>query len=143
MNKLKADKQRMVIGALVEGASIRSVERMTGVHRDTITRLMVRVADGCQKMMDERMQGLRCKRLQMDEAWTFVGKKQRHLKPGEDPRRCGDHWIWVALDPDSKLVPVHRVGKRDYQTAKAFVDDLAPRLANRVQLSTDALNIYS
>ncbi len=90
MNKLDLDRRTAVISALVEGCSIRSVERMTGVHRDTITRLMVRVGDVSALFMDTEMRGLTCRHLQMDEIWCYVGKKQRHLKPTDDSAKNGD-----------------------------------------------------
>lgn len=142
MNKLSMDKQTAVISALVEGVSIRSIERMTGVHRDTIMRLMVRVGDGCQRIMDEKMRNLPCKHLQLDEIWCYVGKKQRHVKASDDPGAVGDFYTWVAIDSDTKLVPSYKVGKRDGETGQAFVDDLAGRLANRVQISSDGLKLY-
>ena len=142
MNKLKSHKQEMVIAALVEGSSIRSTERMTGVHRDTITRLMLRVGNTCQDLMDQKMQNLRSKNIQVDEIWCFVGKKQRHLTTADNPKTCGNFWTWVALDADSKLVPTYRVGKRDLNVAIEFISDLSSRLANRVQLSSDMLQLY-
>ena len=142
MNKLGMDKQTAVISALVEGISIRSIERMTGVHRDTIMRLMVRVGDGCQRLMDEKMRDLPCKHLQLDEIWAYVGKKQRHVKKSDDPTQVGDFYTWVAIDSTTKLIPSFRVGKRDAETGQAFVDDLAGRLANRVQISSDGLRLY-
>lgn len=142
MNKLKSEKQEMVIAALVEGSSIRSTERMTGVHRDTIMRLMVRVGKACQALMDQKMRNLRCKRIQVDEIWCYVQKKQRHLKRTDNPNRCGDFWTWVALDAETKLVPAYKVGKRNSFMAKEFISDLSSRLANRVQLSSDMLTLY-
>ncbi len=141
-NVLKKEKQQAVIGALVEGASVRSVERMTGVHRDTIIRLMQRVGAGCEALMDSEFYDLRCQRVQVDELWGFVQKKQRHVLPDDDPTRVGDLWTFVAIDADSKLVPAFRVGKRDRQTAQAFMHDLAGRLSGRVQVSADALRHY-
>ena len=142
MNKLKSHKQEMVIAALVEGSSIRATERMTGVHRDTITRLMIRVGNACEKLMDQKMVNLKCKNLQLDEIWCYVGKKQRHLKPKDDPSQYGDFWTWVAIDAESKLVPTYKVGKRDGWMAREFINDLSFRLENRVQLSSDKLNLY-
>jgi IS1 family transposase len=142
MNKLSMDKQMVIISALVEGVSIRSIERMTGVHRDTIMRLMVRVGDGCQRLMDKKMRNLPCQHLQLDEIWCYVGKKQRHVKDTDDPNTVGDFYTWVAIDSTTKLIPSFKVGKRDAETGQAFVDDLADRLANRVQISSDGLNIY-
>ena len=142
MNKLQFEKKTQAIAALVEGNSIRSTERMTGIHRDTIMRLMIRVGSGCEWLMDETMHDLQCKRLQVDEIWSFVGKKQKQLKPEDDRSRLGDTWTWVALDADSKLVPCYRVGKRTGEDAQAFLKDLSSRLTNRVQLSTDGLRAY-
>jgi IS1 family transposase len=140
-NILSADKQIAVIGALTEGSSIRSIERITGVHRDTIMRLGVRVGEGCAKLMDAKMRNLPCQRLQLDEIWGFIGKKQRHVRPTDDPQ-LGDVWTFSAIDAETKLVPAFKVGKRDHVTADAFVSDLAGRLRNRVQISTDALSAY-
>ena len=109
MNKLKLDKQEAVIRALVEGSSIRSTERMTGVHRDTITRLSVRIGETCAEILDTMMHGLRCQRIEVDEVWCYVGKKRRHILPGDDGDRVGDFWTWVAMDADTKLVPTYRV----------------------------------
>ncbi|GMV99323.1 MAG: hypothetical protein AMXMBFR84_04620 [Candidatus Hydrogenedentota bacterium] len=142
MNKLSADKQTQIVSALVEGNSIRSTERMTGVHRDTIMRLMVRVGNGCAQLMDVSIRDLNCQTIQTDEIWSYVGKKQRHLTADDDPARTGDVWTWVALDADSKLVPCYRVGKRTSTDAHAFMRDLSSRLVNRVQLSSDTLNLY-
>ena len=84
MNKLPMDKQISVIGALVEGCSIRSVERMTSIHRDTIMRLGVRVGEGCTRLMDQTMRNLTCRQIQVDEQWSYVGKKQRHVTARDD-----------------------------------------------------------
>ena len=134
MNRLDIDLQTQVINCLVEGNSIRSTERLTNTHRDTIMRLMVRVGEGCARLLDEKMRDLSCQRLQVDEIWSYVGKKQAQLKPDDDRSRLGDQWTFVAIDPDTKLVPTHRVGKRARQNAVAFIDDLSGRLANRVQI---------
>jgi IS1 family transposase len=142
MNILKTEKQEMVIGGLVEGSSIRSIERMTGVHRDTIMRLLVKVGDTCEKIMDTSMRNLTCKDIEVDEVWSFVGKKQRHVTIKDDPRAVGDFYTFVALDSETKLIPAYKVGKRDLPTAKAFISDLASRLSNRVQLSSDKLGAY-
>jgi hypothetical protein len=123
MNKLGTDKQTAIVSALVEGVSIRSIERMTGVHRDTIMRLMVRVGQGCERIMDRRMRDLPCKHLELDEIWCYVGKKQRHVKECDDPNQVGDFYTWVAIDSATKLIPAYKVGKRDAETGQAFVDD--------------------
>lgn len=142
MNILKQEKQEMAIAALVEGSSIRSVERMTGIHRDTIMRLMLRIGETCENLMDSSMKNLPCRKLQMDEIWCFVGKKQRHIQATDNPLEVGDQWVFVALDADSKLIPSYKIGKRDLYTAKSFLNDLSGRLDNKVQLSSDSLKAY-
>jgi IS1 family transposase len=141
-NVLRRADQELVIRCLVDGASVRATERISSVHRDTILRLMVRVGDGCQRLMDRQMRGLTCQRIQVDEIWSFVGKKQRRLTTGDDPTKTGDMWTFVAIDADSKLIPCYRVGKRTGREAQAFLADLESRLSNRVQLSSDALAAY-
>jgi IS1 family transposase len=140
-NVLNTDKQVMIISALAEGSSIRSIERMTGVHRDTIMRLGVKVGQGCTALMDERMRNLTCKRLEVDEIWGFVGKKEKHLRQG-DPEGYGNAWTFCAIDAETKLVPSFMVGERDKKTATAFMQDVKSRMATRVQISTDALPAY-
>jgi IS1 family transposase len=140
-NVLSTDKQVAIISALAEGSGIRQVERITGVHRDTIMRLGVRVGQGCADLLDSKMRNLSCQHLQFDEVWGFIGKKQKHVEPADNPD-CGDVWTFCAIDSDTKLVPSFKVGKRDSATANAFVGDVASRLKNRVQVSTDSLNAY-
>ena len=140
-NILSTDKKIAVIGALAEGSSIRSIERITGVHRDTIMRLGVKVGQDCTAMMDSKMRNLPCKRLEMDEIWGFVGKKERHVKQG-DSMEVGSVWTFCAIDSDTKLVPAFKVGHRDPATTQAFVKDVASRMENRVQVSTDGLRHY-
>ena len=143
-NNLSPEKQISVIGALAEGQSIRAIERLTGIHQDTICRLGVRVGNACEKIMDEQMRGLACSTIQMDEIWGFIGKKQRNLRPGDEKRGLGDAWTFVAIDAETRMVPAYRVGKRDSYTANCFVADLASRLdGERVQISTDALAAYT
>jgi hypothetical protein len=114
-NVLGTDKKIAVVAALAEGSSIRSIERMTGIHRDTIMRLGVRVGQGCTILMHEKMRDLPCTRLEMDEIWGFVGKKDRNVKPGEEG--VGNVWTFCAIDADTKLVPAFKVGDRDAKTA--------------------------
>lgn len=140
-NILSKDKQIAIIGALAEGSSIRAIERMTGVHRDTIMRLGVRVGRGCASLLDAKMRDLSCQHLQFDEIWGFIGKKERRVQPNDDPT-LGDVWTFCAVDADTKLVPAFKVGKRDSATANAFVSDVASRMKNRVQISSDALRAY-
>jgi len=140
-NVLSTDKQVAVISALTEGSGIRQIERITGVHRDTIMRLGVRVGKGCANVLDRKMRDLACNHLQFDEIWGFIGKKERHCTPDDSPE-VGDVWTFCAIDSDTKIVPSFKVGKRDSTTANAFVADVASRLKNRVQISSDALRAY-
>jgi IS1 family transposase len=139
-NILKREKQVAVISALAEGASIRSIERITGIHRDTVMRLGVRVGEGCANILDSVMRNLRCDYIQLDEIWGFITKKRRNAQLGEE--NAGDIWTFVAIDPKSKAVPCFKVGQRDSETANEFVFDLSNRLANRVQISTDSMRSY-
>jgi transposase-like protein len=127
MNILKTEKQEAIIGGLVEGCSIRSIERMTDIHHDTIMRLLVKVGNTCEKIMDQAMRNLTCKDIEVDELWSFVGKKQRHVRLDDDPGKVGDFYTFVAIDSETKLVPTYKVGKRDLATAQAFIGDLASR----------------
>ncbi len=138
-NILKTEKKVAVISMLCEGSSIRAIERITGIHGDTIGRLALRVGDACKKIMDEKMRGLTCKQIEVDEIWGFIGAKQKNAKRAG---AYGDAWTFIALDADTKLIPSFIVGKRDSYHAKAFMSDLASRLVNRVQISSDSLRAY-
>jgi IS1 family transposase len=145
MNTLKPEKKLVVLSALVEGNSIRSTERMTGVHRDTIMRLLVEVGERCQAILDERMQGFHCRFIQADEIWTFCRKKEQRLSEDEEANpELGDQYVFVALDPESKLIPTFLVGKRDTATAHRFAHALRACLNRngRIQLTTDGLRAY-
>src|SRR5258705_7014360 len=125
---------------LCEGSSIRSIERITGIHRDAVMRLGVRVGEACAKIMDVKLRGLACENIEVDEIWGFIGKKQRRIAATD--HGYGDVWTFIALDVDSKLIPSFVVGKRDMYHARVFMNDLAGRLAKRVQLSSDSLSTY-
>ncbi|MFZ0914328.1 MAG: IS1 family transposase [Candidatus Korobacteraceae bacterium] len=142
MYTLSTEKKLAVIAALVEGNSIRSISRMTDVDRNTITSLLVKTGDYCNDLLDGSMRNLRCGYVQCDEIWTYVGKKQRHVHSGDSPE-VGDQWVFVAMDAQTKLVPVHTVGKRTEETTWYFIDELAKRLANRIQLTTDGFHFYN
>jgi IS1 family transposase len=142
MNRTPLARRTQIINCLVEGNSIRSTERMTNTHRDTIMRLAVEVGNGCAALANEQMRNLPCQRIEVDEIWSFVGKKQFHLRKGDNRQRLGDQWTFVAIDPETKLVPTYRVGKRSRENAIAFMTDLSERLTNRVQLSSDSLSTY-
>ncbi len=143
MNTLPTDKKLAVLAALVEGNSLRAITRMTGVHRTTATNLLVRVGEGCAAMMDERFRNLECDNIQIDEIWTFVGKKQARLTPRERNEGIrGDQYVFVALDADTKLVPSWLVGKRDHVTTLAMMRDLACRMKYPPQITTDGFQAY-
>jgi IS1 family transposase len=141
VNRLSIERRTQVIGALVEGNSIRSIERMQNVHRDTVMRLGFEVGKGCHRLMHEKMRHLQCEQIQVDEIWSYCKKKQNQLKPGESVR-AGDFWTFVAIDPETKLVPCYLTGKRTLENATLFMRDLARRVDNRVQISADGLPSY-
>src|SRR5207249_3562956 len=140
-NILSKDKQITIISALAEGSSMHAVSRMTGVHRDTICRLGVRIGQGCAAVLDAKMRDLSCKFLQLDEIWGFIGKKEKHVSFDDDPT-LGDVWTFCAIDSETKLVPSFKVGKRNHITANAFLTDIASRLRSRPHISTDGLRAY-
>ncbi len=121
MNVLKHEEKLAVLSALVEGNSVRSTVRMTGVHKTTILRLIEDVGGSCGKIMDERMRGLRCVEIEADELWCYVGKKQRRLTDAEKAAgKLGNAYTFIAFGPHTKLIPDFRVGKRDWGTTDAF-----------------------
>jgi transposase-like protein len=141
-NHLNIDKQIAVTAALAEGNSIRSIERMTGIHRDTIMRLGVRIGQGCAQLLDRKMRNLDCNRIELDEIWGFIGKKVRHLREDDDPT-FGDVWTYCAIDAETKLVPSYKVAsKRNTPNTIEFIADLKARMNNRIQISSDAMNAY-
>jgi IS1 family transposase len=141
-NILPTEKKIVVIHALAEGTSIRAIERMTGVNRNTIMSLNLRVGTACQELMDSKMRNLTLTSIQVDEIWGFIQKKQKNCRR-RDPRERGDVWTWIALDRNTKLIPSFVIGKRDAYHANAFMYDLASRLKNRPQISSDALQAYA
>jgi IS1 family transposase len=142
-NELKTEKKTLAVSMLAEGNSIRSIERVTGVHRDTIMRLGVRVGEGCQRILDEKCRNLNCSRIEVDEIWGFIGMKQKTAhRLNQIGNGVGDIWTWIAIDPDSKLVPTFAVGDRSQYMGNNFIEDLAARLAHRIQISSDAIAIY-
>src|SRR5258708_7544616 len=143
MNKWSLEEKVRVVACLVEGNSLRATVRMTGIHRTTIQNLLVELGHACSDYQDKAMRNLPCKRIQCDEIWSFVGCKAKNAKTTEHMRKSwGDAWTWTALCPDTKLVPCWFVGPRDAGSAYHFMHDLAPRLAKRVQLTTDGLKAY-
>jgi IS1 family transposase len=144
MNRLPIEKQIQVVSALVEGCSIRATVRMTGVAKNTIVKLLAELGDKCSDYLNEHVVNLRSERIQCDEIWSFIAAKKKNVTSALRERNphAGDIWTWVAMDADSKLIVSWWVGARDFLTAKAFIDDLASRLLNRVQLTTDGNRLY-
>ena len=143
MNRMDTARRAAVIRCLIEGNSINSTVRMTGTAKNTVLKLLVEIGSACSAFLDERMRNLKCERLQADEAWSFCYAKQRNVTPEiAEERIAGDVWAWVAIDADTKIIPTWRLGRRDSETATEFIQDLASRLANRVQLTTDGLKVY-
>ena len=143
MNKLSTQKRAQVVAALVEGSGINSVSRMTGVGKPTILRLLNSLGTACMEFQDRTLRNLSCKRIQVDEIWSFCFAKDKNL-PDElkDQFGFGSVWTWMAIDADSKLIPCWLVGDRDATYANKFISDLASRLANRVQLTSDGHRPY-
>ena len=142
MNVLPFDKQLQIVNALVEGNSIRATSRIVGVEHKTVMRVLVRVGDACGQLLNERVRHIRAKRVQVDEIWTYVFKKQKNLGMADTESEMGDQYVFVAMDSDSKLVISHLVGKRDFAAAFNLIADLKGRLAHRVQLTTDGFRPY-
>jgi IS1 family transposase len=141
MSLLSRDQQIAVIAALTEGMSIRAVERLTGIHRDTIMRLGARVGRGCAEMHDRMFVGLRVGRLELDELWAYVGKKQRHLKRGDSAEK-GDQYTFIALASAARAIVAYRTGKRNDFTTQEFVADLRERVLGSPEISTDGFTPY-
>ena len=143
MNKLSREKQTRIIAALVEGNSLRATARMCDVAFNTVLKFLPEIGSACAEYQDKTLRNLKSKRIQCDECWTFCYAKEKNV-PTEKKGQFGfgDVWTWIAIDADTKLVPSFMVGNRDAKSANMFIDDLASRLATRVQLTTDGLRVY-
>lgn len=142
MNHLSiADKSR-IVAALVEGNSIRAIVRMTGFSHNTIAKLLVELGEACDSYHDKNVRNVASKRVQCDEIWSFVGAKAKNV-PREKDGEWGDVWMWTALDADTKLMISYAVGNRGAETAKYFMEDLAKRVASRIQITTDGHRVYA
>jgi IS1 family transposase len=141
-NPLPPDRRRAILHCLLEGNFIRGTERLTGVHRDTVMKHLVKMGEGCARLMDRSMRSLKVSRLELDEQWGFVGKKEKNVTAEDDPSVCGDAWTFVAMDPVTKLVPCFHLGKRTEEDALLFIRDLAGRVVGRPQIATDGWAAY-
>jgi IS1 family transposase len=142
MNQLSPEARARVIACLVEGNSLRSVTRITGTHRTTCMKLLADLGRACSVYQDAVFRNLPCKRIQCDETWSYIGAKAKNATPEQKAEGWGDCWTWIALCPDTKLIPCWFIGGRDAGAAYHFMHDLAGRLASRVQLTTDGHNAY-
>ncbi len=143
MNKLAQDARARIIHLLCEGQSIRAVTRITGASKKAVSRLMVEAGQAAAWYQDRVFRNLTCKRIQVDEIWAFVYAKEKNVaKAKAAPAGAGDIWTWTAIDADTKLIPSWFVGGRDSDAAIIFMDDLASRLSNRVQLTSDGHKAY-
>jgi len=136
------EQKKRVIAALVEGNSIRSTVRLTGVAKNTVIKLLLDLADACAAYHDSHVRNLRVRRLQCDEIWQYVGAKAKNTRPDKKAIGWGDVWTWTALDADTKLCVSYLVGGRDLGWAREFMQDCARRIRNRVQITTDGHKAY-
>lgn len=141
MNKLPLDKKVQILHLLVEGNSLRSTSRICDVSINTVTKLLVDTGKECEKFHNEMVVNVKARRVQADEIWSFVYSKEKNVPQGMEDK-AGDVWTWTALDADSKLIVSWFVGNRDLESAHIFMQDVAGRLANRVQLTTDGHKAY-
>ena len=143
MNRLATKTRKLIIRCLVEGQSVRSTARTADVSKNTVTKLMIAAGKACADYQDRVLLDLPCKRIQVDEIWSFVYAKEKNVARAKSaPPKAGDVWTWIAICADTKLVPSWRVGDRSGVTAIDFMDDLRPRLTNRVQLTSDGHKAY-
>ena len=136
------EQKTRVVGALVEGNSIRSTVRMTGVAKNTVVKLLLDLADACAAYHDRHVRNIHVRRLQCDEIWQYVGAKAKNVRPEKKAIGWGDVWTWTAIDADTKLCISYLVGGRDLGWAKEFMEDCASRIRNRVQITTDGHKAY-
>ena len=144
MNKLSIKERTEIVRLLVEGNSLRSISRIADVSINTVTNVLVQVGNMCQKFHDEKVVNVNSKRIECDEIWSFVYAKEKNVKHSTMSKEdgAGDAWTWVGIDADSKLVVSFFVGNRDASSANDFMQDVAARLKNRVQLTTDGHKPY-
>jgi len=141
-NHLSTQEKALVLSLLTEGNSLRTISRVSGIARNTISKLLLDAGAQAREMLDREMVNLQVSRLQVDEIWTFVGKKQKRVRENDSPE-LGDQYVFVGLDADTKLIPAFRVGKRTGENARSFMSELATRINTRFQLTTDAFAAYT
>jgi len=143
MNRLSTEDRARILHLLCEGMSIRAVTRLTGASKNTVTKLLIDAGKACAAYHDANVRAVPAKRVQVNEIWSFTYAKQRNVPTAKAaPEAAGDTWTWTAIDADSRLIVSYLVGGRDAEYAMWFMDDLASRLANRVQLTSDGHKAY-
>jgi IS1 family transposase len=142
MNRLSISDRTRIVGALVEGNSIRATCRMTGAAKGTVLKLLTELGTACAAYHHEHIRNVQAKRIQCDEIWSFVGAKQKNVTEEKIKQGCGDVWTWTAIDADSKLIVSYLVGQRGAEWAYSFMEDVASRIASRVQITTDGNRAY-
>src|ERR1700687_2725022 len=134
MNQLTIARRAQILGMMVEGVSMQSITRLTGVSKNTVAKLLVDAGTACAAYQDHTMRNLSCRKLQCDEIWSFVGMKEKNVPAAlKGVFGYGDVYTWTAIDAETKLIPCWHVGARDAWSANDFMRDLAPRMASRVQ----------
>ena len=143
MNKLTIEERARILHLLCEGMSIRAITRLTHASKNTVAKLLIDAGKACAAYHDATVRNVKAARIQVDEIWSFTYAKQKNVATAKDaPEGAGDTWTWTALDADSKMIVSYLVGGRDADYAMWFMDDLAARLANRVQLTSDGHKAY-
>jgi IS1 family transposase len=143
MNQLSTGKRAQIIAALVEGNSINATCRMLGVGKYTVLRLLEDAGCACAAFHDANVRNLRVTRAQCDEVWSFIYAKQKNVTEEQMAEGAGDCWTWTAIDADTKLIISYMLGDRGASTAQAFMQDVASRITNRIQLTTDGHRVYA
>ena len=143
MNRLSNEDRARILHLLCEGMSIRAITRLTGASKNTVAKLLIDAGKACAAYHDANVRDVKVARVQVDEIWSFTYAKQKNVAAAKDaPEGAGDTWTWTAIDADTKMILSYLVGSRDAEYAVAFVQDLADRVANRFQLTSDGLNAY-
>jgi IS1 family transposase len=143
MNRLPIDKRVQILGMMVEGMSLRAIARLTGASKNTIVKFLRDAGEVCLRYQDEHLRELPCKRVEVDEIWSFVYAKAKNVEAAKAaPEGAGDIWTWTAICADTKLAVSWLLGDRDAETATVFMTDLASRLVNRIQLTSDGHKAY-
>jgi IS1 family transposase len=143
MNRLNTEKRTAVIAALVEGTSVNATCRMTGIAKHTVLKLLKDIGCACAAYHDVNVRNLKVRHLQCDEIWQFVGAKMKNTSAEKIAQGWGDVWTWTAIDAATKLIVSYTLGQRGAETAHQFMQDVASRISNRIQLTTDGHRVYA